>query len=139
MHRTLKAETTRPPAGNARAQQRRFNAFRYEFNHERPHEALHQETPASHYAPSPRAMPDPLPEVLYPAHFEVRRIHATGFIVWKTDHVFVSSSCAGESVGLEAIGAGQWDVYFCSLKLGRLIEEKMRIEECERTPPRQAL
>jgi putative transposase len=42
MHRTLKAETTRPAAGNLPAQQRRFNSFRHEFNYERPHEALDQ-------------------------------------------------------------------------------------------------
>jgi putative transposase len=47
MHRTLKAETTRPAAGGLAAQQRRFNLFREEFNHERPHEALDQETPAT--------------------------------------------------------------------------------------------
>jgi putative transposase len=35
MHRTLKAETTRPPAANRRAQQQRFNRFREEFNHQR--------------------------------------------------------------------------------------------------------
>src|SRR5262245_39516915 len=49
MHRTLKAETTRPAAGSLAAQQRRFNVFRAEFNHERPHEALDQETPAACY------------------------------------------------------------------------------------------
>ena len=32
MHRTLKAEATRPPAASLRAQQRRFNTFRTEFN-----------------------------------------------------------------------------------------------------------
>jgi putative transposase len=37
MHRTLKAETTRPPAGTLRAQQRKFNHFVQEFNTERPH------------------------------------------------------------------------------------------------------
>lgn len=31
MHRTLKAETTRPAPGSLAAQQRRFNAFREEF------------------------------------------------------------------------------------------------------------
>ncbi len=46
MHRTLKAETTRPAAANLNAQQRKFNRFREEFNQERPHEALDQETPA---------------------------------------------------------------------------------------------
>jgi transposase InsO family protein len=54
MHRTLKAATTRPAAGSLAAQQRRFNTFREEFNHERPHEALDQQTPASCYATSTR-------------------------------------------------------------------------------------
>ena len=53
MHRTLKAEATRPPAGSCRAQQRKFNHFREEFNQERPHEALDMHTPASCYESSP--------------------------------------------------------------------------------------
>ena len=40
MHKTLKAETTRPPAANAAAQQRRFDSFRVEYNNERPHQNL---------------------------------------------------------------------------------------------------
>ena len=55
MHRDLKAETTRPPAAELAAQQRLFDAFREEFNEERPHEALGQQTPAELYTPSPRS------------------------------------------------------------------------------------
>ena len=55
--RTLKAETTRPPAANRQAQQRKFNRFREEFNNERPHEALDMATPASVYVPSRRRCP----------------------------------------------------------------------------------
>jgi putative transposase len=40
MHRTLKAETARPPASSMRAQQARFERFRDEYNDVRPHEAL---------------------------------------------------------------------------------------------------
>jgi putative transposase len=47
MHKTLKQETTRPPAKTMRGQQRRFDRFVKEFNEERPHEALGQETPGS--------------------------------------------------------------------------------------------
>ncbi|MEJ7811750.1 MAG: integrase core domain-containing protein [Gemmatimonadaceae bacterium] len=60
-HRTLKAEATRPPESGARAQHRRFDAFRAEYNDERPPEALGQVTPASRYAPSPRPYPARLP------------------------------------------------------------------------------
>src|SRR6266851_9139786 len=39
-HSVLKAQTARPPAANAAAQQRRFTRFCAEYNQERPHEAL---------------------------------------------------------------------------------------------------
>jgi len=48
MHRTLKQETTKPPAPSMKTQQRRFEVFQHTYNHERPHEALQQTTPASH-------------------------------------------------------------------------------------------
>ncbi len=54
MHRTLKAEATRPPSANLQAQQVRFNRFRHEYNDDRPHEALGQDTPAAHYQSSGR-------------------------------------------------------------------------------------
>src|SRR6188474_95045 len=38
MHRTLKQETTRPPASSFAAQQRTFDSFKREYNYERPHE-----------------------------------------------------------------------------------------------------
>jgi len=82
MHRTLKAETTRPPAANRQAQQRKFNRFRHEFNEERPHEALDMATPASIYVPSRREMPDRLPALEYPDRFEVRYVSYNGGIRW---------------------------------------------------------
>lgn len=129
MHRTLKAETTKPPAGNLVAQQRKFNRFREEFNHERPHEALDQETPASIYEPSPREMPNKIPPLEYPDRFEVRYVSANGGIRWNNDWVNVSVVCAGEYVGLEEIDDGIWNVYFGPLKIGRFHERKMRIED----------
>jgi putative transposase len=129
MHRTLKAETTRPAAGSLAAQQRRFNGFRKEFNHERPHEALDQETPAACYKPSPRSMPDRLPPLEYPDRFEVRYVSANGGIRWNSQWVNVSTVCIGEYVGLEKIDDGLWTVYFGPLRLGRLSERHMRIED----------
>jgi hypothetical protein len=129
MHRTLKAETTRPPAANRQAQQRKFNRFREEFNNERPHEALDMATPASVYVPSRREMPDRLPPLEYPDRFEVRYVSDNGGIRWNKGWVNVSSTCIGEYVGLEEIDDGVWNVYFGPLKLGRLLERHMRIED----------
>jgi putative transposase len=128
MHRTLKAETTRPPANSRLAQQRRFNRFRQEFNFERPHQALDMQTPASQYTASTRAMPDRLPPFEYPDRFEVRYVSANGGIRWNRQWVNVSVTCVGEYVGLEEIDDGIWNVYFGPLKLGRLLERHMRIE-----------
>ena len=80
MHATLKAETTRPAAGNLAAQQARFDRFREEFNHHRPHEALGQQMPAEHYRRSPRPMPERVPEAWYDAEHAVRRVRPTGEI-----------------------------------------------------------
>jgi putative transposase len=129
MHRTLKAETTRPPARTRRAQQHRFDRFRQEFNLERPHEALDMQTPASYYEPSPRQMPHKLPPLHYPDRFEVRYVSANGGIRWNRQWVNVSITCAGEYIGLEEIDDGVWNVYFGPLKLGRLLERHMRIED----------
>src|SRR6266545_2503297 len=129
MHKTLKDETTRPAAASLAAQQRRFNVFREEFNHERPHEALDQETPAACYTSSPRPMPDRLPPLEYPDRFEVRYVSANGGIRWNSRWVNVSIVCVGEYVGLEEIADGIWNVYFGPLRLGRLHERRMRIED----------
>ncbi len=128
MHRTLKAETTRPPAANARAQQRRFNHFCEEFNYQRPHEALDMQTPASLYHRAPREMPNKLPSLEYPDRFELRYVSYNGGIRWNHQWVNVSIT-AGEYVGLEQIDDGVWNVYFGPLKLGRLLEKHMRIED----------
>jgi transposase InsO family protein len=129
MHRPLKAETTRPAANTCRGQQRKFDRFRQEFNFERPHEALDMQTPAACYDCSPRAMPNKIPPLEYPDRFELRYVSANGGIRWNKGWVNVSITCVGEYVGLEEIDDGVWNVYFGPLKLGRLLERHMKIED----------
>lgn len=129
MHRTLKRETALPSKANLLAQQRRFDDFRREFNNERPHEALGQETPASFYKPSTRALPSKLAPIEYPPHFEVRYVSANGGIRWKCTWVSVTHTLAGEFVGLEEVGDGLWDAYFGPVLLGRMDERLGRIED----------
>jgi len=52
-----------------------------------------------------------------------------GGVHWHKDWVNVSIVCAREYVGLEEIDDGIWNVYIGPLKLGRLHERHMRIEE----------
>jgi transposase InsO family protein len=100
MHRTLKAECAKPPALSLRAQQRRFDEFRAEFNYQRPHEALGQTAPAEHYAPAPRQYPKKLEDPSYPAACNLRRVRTNGEIHWQGTLVYISEALTGEVVGL---------------------------------------
>jgi transposase InsO family protein len=129
MHRTLKDETTKPPAYSAQGQQRKFNVFRHEFNELRPHEGLDMNKPWQLYVPSRRPMPARLLPMEYPDRYEVRKVSGAGGIRWSKHFVNVTSALVGEYVGLEAVEDGQWDVYFGVKRLGRLHERHMRIED----------
>jgi len=74
-------------------------------------------------------MPDKISPLEYPDRFEVRYVSANGGIRWNHKWVNVSVCCAGEYVGLEEIDDGVWSVYFGPLKIGRLHERHMRIED----------
>ncbi|MBI1726901.1 MAG: hypothetical protein HYR50_06510 [Candidatus Rokubacteria bacterium] len=78
------------------AQQPRFNGLREDFDHERPHEALDQQTLASCYAPSPREMPDRPPPLEDPNRFDVRYVSVNRGIRWNRRWVNVSTVCAEE-------------------------------------------
>lgn len=127
MHRTLKAETTRPPGADLEAQQERFDEWRLEYNEVRPHEALGQVPPAVRYAPSLRAYPEQLPEPEYPGHFEVRRVRRGGEILFRQRDVFVSETLADEEVALEEVDDGVWAIWFYDLEVGRLDERTFRL------------
>lgn len=129
MHRTLKLHTARPPASSMRAQQRRFDAFRIEYNEQRPHEALGQNTPASHYRASVRAMPERLPEIEYPPHLELRYVSNNGGIRFNWEWVNISHVLKHEYVGLEEVGDGVWDVYYGPLRLGQFDERHNKLED----------
>jgi transposase InsO family protein len=123
MHKTLKAETARPPEPTLAAQQRRFDTFRHRYNDVRPHEALEDDTPASRYHPSPRPYSSTLPPLEYPGHYEVRRVSKNGGIRWQSQWVNVSHLLAEEYVGFEEIDDGLWEVYFGPVWLGRFHEQ----------------
>jgi len=114
MHRTLKAATARPPSYSQTAQRARFDAFRQDYNAERPHEALGQIPPGRVYEASPRRWDGRVPEPEYPGHWEVRRVRTRGDIKWRGRRHFLSETLVGERVGLFESGDGVWQVAFGS-------------------------
>ena len=127
-HRTLKAETSKPPAGNRNAQQRRFNRFRAIYNEERPHEALDQATPGSRYRSSPRAYPAYVPAPEYPNYFRILPVNSQGTLYIDGELKYLSSALADERIGMEEADDGVWNIYFCKERLARYDERTRKIE-----------
>jgi hypothetical protein len=122
MHRTLKAETARPPAYNLRKQQRRFDAWRRRFNTQRPHEALAQQPPAKLYQHSARIYCETaqLPSPRYPLGWPVRRVRSNGQIKWRGRKRFIGEALVGQLLGLHASEPNRCAVYFMERLLGTL-------------------
>ena len=121
-HRVLKAETTRPPAPHATAQQQRFRRFRVVYNEERPHEALQDRAPASCYTPSRRLLPARLPPIEYPGHMEVRRVSPIGQVSWRGRPLYLTDVLGGEPVAFEEVDDGIWMLYFAAARVARFDE-----------------
>jgi transposase InsO family protein len=119
MHRTMKQEATIPPSGSLRTQQARFDAFRREFNTDRPHEALQMACPGEVYRRSRVHMPSGDAGYEYPGHFVVRRVSRCGTIRVFRNQIFVTQVLNEESVGLEEVEDGIYDLYFCFYLIGR--------------------
>ena len=128
MHQTLKQETASPPERNLRRQQMAFVRFQREYNHERPHEALDYDTPASRYLGSERRYPAKLPELEYPAGADLRRVSHQGSVRLHGVRMFVSALLAYEVVGfLEPAQDPDWlEVYYGPLLIGRMNIRKLK-------------
>ena len=118
LHQTLKQETASPPAATLRAQRRRFEAFQRTYNETRPHEALGQTPPASHYRPAERRYRGRLRAPDYADDWEVRRVRHSGEIKWRGHTLYISESLAGEPVGLVEQEDGVWIVWYGPVRLG---------------------
>nr|WP_271615230.1 integrase core domain-containing protein [Bradyrhizobium sp. CCBAU 51627] len=117
MHLTLKKEATRPPRFNSLQQQERFEAFRGEFNIERPHEALNMKCPAELYTASPRPYSG-LPELTYPFHDRDVLVTNCGRLCLHRKKINISVVLAGQKLGIKEVDDGIWLVSFMHYDLG---------------------
>jgi len=120
MHSTLKQATLQPPERTARRQQEAFDRFLQEYNHDRPHEALDNATPASCYTASCRQMPRRVPELDYGEDVMVRRISQQGSLKVNGERTFVSEIFAHEWMGLRALYERYSEVLYGPVTLGFL-------------------
>lgn len=120
MHRTLKAEVASPPQSDWQAQVRALEAWRHEFNHDRPHEALGMQTPASRHVMSSRPYSDDVGDPEYPDHFETRRVKGNGVISVFNKELTLGSVLGRECVGVEPLDDGHWHLWFGPVLLGSI-------------------
>jgi transposase InsO family protein len=101
LHRTLQADVF---AGGAypdlATAQRACDRFRHVYNHERPHEALAYQVPATRYHGSDRAYPETLPEPVYGDDAAVRTVAAQGTIHYAGHVLRIGGAFAGHQVGV---------------------------------------
>jgi transposase InsO family protein len=114
-HRTLKAELLSNRWFSTMAEvQAAFDRWREVYNHERPHEALGLDVPASRYRASVRCYPEILPPIDYHAADVVRSVGPNGRVSFKGSHYFVGEAFAGQKVALRLTDRdGVWGVFFC--------------------------
>jgi transposase InsO family protein len=119
-HRTLKLEVLQ---GNSfcdvRQAQDRFDPFRECYNHQRPHQALEMNVPASRYQASQRSFPETIAEWEYAPDVTVRKVdQTTGAISWQGQRWKIGRALKGRLVGIRATTTdGQFDVYFRNTKI----------------------
>lgn len=121
-HRTLKADVImrRPNWAGLVEVQLAFDSWRELYNHERPHEAVGNQPPASRYRPSPRPYPRVLPAVQYEHGAEVRKVQDKGEISFRGQTYRVGRAFVGQPVALRASDDAVWDVYYCHQRIARL-------------------
>jgi transposase InsO family protein len=119
MHRDLKAEATKPPSKNLRAQKKRLERWRHEYNNDRPHENLDMLRPAEIYRKSARRLGEKY-NIRYPQSYKVVRVSGSGHISHQGSNFYMSEIYAGRNVGLFKNEKGTTELHYSNLYLGNL-------------------
>jgi len=127
MHRTLKEETLKPQASGNKEQQQRFDWFRMDYNDYRPHEALEQQPPSSHYRKSTRPYVENPVLPCYDFGYKVRSVRHSGEIKFNGRLYYLTELLSGQPVGLKEVADGEWRIFYSFQAIGILDLRKNKI------------
>ena len=120
-HQTLKLETATPPANTLVEQIQAFAEFHYNYNFERPHEALEMKTPSKIYQPFLRTWDGILRSPEYDRkEMDVRKVGQSGCIWVRQVEHYIGQALTGEYVGLKMNENEELDTYYGPVYLGKL-------------------
>lgn len=118
MHRTLKSEALDPAIRNLKEQQSRFDIFRHDYNHYRPHESLNDQTPGDHYKKSNRPYVEHPHGPDYGYDHQIRQVRRDGMIKFDGRMFYTTELLAGQAVGLKEIADDLWRLQYSFYALG---------------------
>lgn len=101
-----------------------FDAYRVEFNTERPHEALGLDVPAKHYKVSKKVMPEKLLEPEYATGNTLRKVNFKGYISIKQHRYYLSETFIDKYI--ELVPSGENTLTLC---YGNFAIAKIDLEE----------
>lgn len=119
MHRDMKQELQLTPEKSLGEQQKRFDAWKEEFNVIRPHQALSQQTPSSIYTKSVLSYDPSEPEFEYPSDVLTRKVDCQGYFHWKHTPLFLSTALRGHRVGIRYEENNTLSLWLCEFLLGK--------------------
>lgn len=106
-HRTQNEWITDHRPASLAAAQHELDAYRHDYNHHRPHQALGQQTPASAYTPgTPVILPltDLEPASTFPPGCLMRKVTAAGTVRYNRTWLDIGGRFAGLTIGLHRDG-----------------------------------
>jgi transposase InsO family protein len=121
-HRTLKAEAIGSRVfTDIHHCQQAFDQWRPIYNHQRPHEALDMNVPATRYCPSQRSFPEKLPSIEYGPNDSVRKVCSAGKISYAGRLHLVGSAFEGQFVAIRPTATdANLEVFYCHQRIAKI-------------------
>lgn len=132
LHRTLKLELKNNPPQDMRDAQRIINEFMYQYNNERPHEALGFNVPEMVHTTSLKKYPAKIPAPKYPKGMLVRKVQKRGVFSYDWKDYKLSSALDGEFIGLKLIDKHTIEIFYYDTSIAKLSINDGKLYRTER-------